>query len=172
MEKSTFLTPRGDRKCPKIAPRRPQDGLEDVFFRCRNLSSILIRFGSHFGAILAPFWLPFGSLLGPFGEPKSDQIRPRIFRSPPRGPKRRPRGPKRRPKGTQEPPKRHPQAAKRTKKGAKSTQKAAKSTKRGTQEHPNGKKCFKAFKYVARFPFLLGKVYVGCLFFTFFALKN
>ena len=130
-EKSLFLTPRGDPKRPKNSPRRSQDGLEELLFRCLILSSILVRFWSHFGAILAPFWLPFGTLWGAKIGPNSDsnlKIAPRGPKRRLRGPKRRPGGPKRRPKGTQEAPKRHPRAAKSTKKGAKSTKKARKST--------------------------------------------
>ena len=92
-EKSIFLTPRGDPKRPKSFPRRSQDGLEELLFRCLILSSILIRFGSHFGAILAPFWLPFGTLWGAKIGPNSDSN----LKIAPRGPKRRPRGPKRLP---------------------------------------------------------------------------
>ena len=56
-----FCSPRWHPKRPKIAPRHPQEGLEDVFFRCRKMCSILVRFE-----------LDFGSLLGALLAPKSD----------------------------------------------------------------------------------------------------
>ena len=65
-EKSTFLTPRGDPKRPKIAPRRHQDGLKELLFRCQNLFSILIRFGLRLGRF-------GGRLLGAKLAPKSDK---------------------------------------------------------------------------------------------------
>ena len=61
---STFLTPRSIPKRPKIVLRRPQDGLEEVFFSHRFLSSILIRFGSDFGSLWGSFWHPKSVILG------------------------------------------------------------------------------------------------------------
>ena len=54
-EKSTKMTPRSVPRRPKIIPRRLQGGLEEVLFSHRFLSSILVRFGSDFGAILEAF---------------------------------------------------------------------------------------------------------------------
>ena len=108
---STFLTPRSIPKRPKIVLRRPQDGLEEVFFSHRFLSSILIRFGVDFGSLWASFWEPksviFGivflmifacrSEIAPRAA-KSCQERPKSSPRPPksgqRAPKRRPRAPK------------------------------------------------------------------------------
>ena len=100
------VTSRGHRKRPKIAPRRPQDGLKEVLFRCSISSSILVRFGSRFGAILGPqdghfggrFLLFFG--MSPQGRPKRRQ----------EAPKGGPRGSKRRPGRPQEAPGRPPAA--------------------------------------------------------------
>ena len=61
---STFLTPRSIPKRPKIVLRRPQDGLEEVFFSHRFLSSILIRFGVDFGSLWASFWEPKSVIFG------------------------------------------------------------------------------------------------------------
>ena len=118
-EKSLFLTPRGDPKRPKNSPRRSQDGLEELLFRCLILSSILVRFGSHFGAILAPFWQPLGSQnRTKFGfkfedRPKRPQETPKRPQEAPRRPQE---APKRHPKGTHGQPraqKREPRAPKR-----------------------------------------------------------
>ena len=155
-EKSLFLTPRGDPKRPKNSPRRSQDGLEELLFRCLILSSILVRFGSHFGAILAPFWLPFGTLWGAKLGPNSDSN----LKIAPRGPKRRLRGPKRRPGG----PKRRPRGTQKAPTGSQEHKKGSQEHQKGTQEHPNGKKCFDVLTYVARFPFLLRQVYLRGLF--------
>ena len=134
---SVSRAPRQHPKRPKIAPRRPQDGLEDLLFRCRNLSSILIRFGCRFGAILAPILVPFGLLFGTLwgskidqnpssflflifvrfgtrfgailGSQEAPQRHPRVPKRQPRMPKRHPRAPKRQPRA----PKRHPRTSKR-----------------------------------------------------------
>ena len=81
------------------------------------LSSIFVRFGSRFGAIL---------------------------------------GPKRRPKGTQE----HPKGSQECQKGTQEHPKSSQEHQKDTQEHPNGNKCLKVITNVARFPFLLGQVYL------------
>ena len=60
---STKMTPRGDPKRPKIAPKRFQDGFGSVLFSHRFLSSILIGFGFDFGSL----WVPFDSLRRTFG---------------------------------------------------------------------------------------------------------
>ena len=119
-------TPRRGRDRPKIAPRQHQDGLEELLFRCRNLSSILVRFGCRFGAILGPFWHPFWNQNRSKNRPeipRSPQEPPRASQEPPRAAKRHPRRAKRHPKGTQE----HPKG---TQKAPKSTQKAPKRAKR------------------------------------------
>ena len=87
---STILPSGRHRKRPKIAPRRPQDGLKEVLFRCSISSSILVRFGTHFGAILAPQVGHVGGRFSLF-----------FWTSPQEVPKRLPRG-------RQETPKRHP----------------------------------------------------------------
>ena len=56
--KMFFWTPRWLPKCPKIAPRRLQEGLEKQLFSTSFLPSILVHFGSLFGSLLAPFWAP------------------------------------------------------------------------------------------------------------------
>ena len=61
---STFLTPRSIPKRPKIVLRRPQDGLEEVFFSHRFLSSILVGLGSDLGSLWAPFWEPTSVIFG------------------------------------------------------------------------------------------------------------
>ena len=61
---STFLTPRSIPKRPKIVLRRPQDGLEEVFFSHRFLSSILVGLGFDFGSLWAPFWEPKSVIFG------------------------------------------------------------------------------------------------------------
>ena len=54
------MTPRGDRKRPKITPRWLQDGLVAMFFSHRFLHCFLVA-----------FWSDFGGIWGGFGEPKS-----------------------------------------------------------------------------------------------------
>ena len=61
---SIKMTPRAVRKRPKIAPRRLQDDLEEVFFSHRFLSSILVGLGFDFGSLWAPFWEPKSVILG------------------------------------------------------------------------------------------------------------
>ena len=62
MTKTTKMTPRSVPKRLKILPRRLQDGLEEVFFSHRFLSSILVRFGSVLGSIWVSFGSPFAVL--------------------------------------------------------------------------------------------------------------
>jgi len=62
--KSIKMSPRAPTKRPKIAPRQPQDDLEDSFFSHRFLSSILVRFGSDFGSLWAPFLEPKSVIFG------------------------------------------------------------------------------------------------------------
>ena len=101
------VTSRGHRKRPKSNSRRSQDGLKEVLFRCSIFSSILVRFGTHFGAILGPqdghFWGRFLLFfcMSPQGRPKRRQEAPK---GAPGGPKRLPRGPKSAQKGPQEAP--------------------------------------------------------------------
>ena len=63
-EISINMTPRGDPKRPKIAPKRSQDGFGSVLFSHRFLSSILVGFGFDFGSLWAPFWEPKSVILG------------------------------------------------------------------------------------------------------------
>ena len=117
--------PRRHLKRAKIAPRRPQDGLEELLFRCRNLSSILVRFGCRFGAILGPFWRPFWDQNSSKNRPeipRSPQEPPRASQEPSRAARRHPRGPKRHPKGTQNEPKGTPKYPKGTQEYQKGTQ--------------------------------------------------
>ena len=124
-----FVTSRGHRKRPKMGPRRSQDGLEEVLFRCWIFSSILVRFGTHFGAILGPQNGHFGDRFLLF------------FWTSPRGrPKSAPRGPKRLQKAPREPlwelkfailvPKRLPRGSKRL-------PREPKLTPRGDREREN-----------------------------------
>ena len=92
-------------KRPKIAPRRPQDSLKEVLFRCSKLRSILVRFGLHFGCLL-------GGLLAPKRGPKTDQIRvpeqgrpQEAPRRPQEAPRELPRGPKKPSEGLKRPQK-------------------------------------------------------------------
>ena len=55
---STSRSPRRPLRRAKIAPRRPQDDLQEHLFLTSFLSSIWGRLGSHFGSILAPLWAP------------------------------------------------------------------------------------------------------------------
>ena len=52
------MTPGGDQKWAKIGPRRPQDSLKELLFRCQNLMSILLSFGLRFGRSWGAFWEP------------------------------------------------------------------------------------------------------------------
>ena len=120
------MTPRPVTKQPKIAPRRPQDGLKDGFCSYRFLSSSLVG-----------FVIDFGSLWAPFLEPKSvifgidfwmifacrSKIAPRAAKSGPRAAKSLPRASQERPRAAQERP-REPQEGPR----------AAKTDPRGAQE--------------------------------------
>ena len=63
-EKSIKMTPRGDPKRPKIAPKRFQDGFGSVLFSHRFLSSILVGFGFDFGSLWAPFSEPKSVIFG------------------------------------------------------------------------------------------------------------
>ena len=48
------MSPRAATKRPKIAPRRPQDGLMSVLFSLRFLHRFLVRFWCHIGSLVAP----------------------------------------------------------------------------------------------------------------------
>ena len=94
--KSIKMSPRAATKRPKIAPRQPQDDLEDSFFSHRFLSSILVRFGSDFGSLWAPFWEPKSVILGIYFWmifACRSKIAPRAAKSPPRAPQERPSWP-------------------------------------------------------------------------------
>ena len=105
-EKSTFLSPRGDPKRPKIVPRRPQDGLISILcslrFSHRFLITFCLDFGGIWGGLREPRSVIFGIdfHMSCQDRPKSGQERP----------KSRPRGQK----GTQKAAKRHPRASKKT----------------------------------------------------------
>ena len=106
-EKSTFLSPRAATKRPKIAPRRPQDDLEEVFFSHRFLSSILVGFGFDFGSLWAPFWEPKSVILGIdflmiFA--CRSKIAPRAAKSGPRAAQEWPRALQERPRAAQSAP--------------------------------------------------------------------
>ena len=104
---STFLTPRSIPKRPKIVLRRPQDGLEEVFFSHRFLSSILVGLGVDLGSLWAPFWEPTSVILGIdflmiFA--CRSKIAPRAPKSGQEHPKSSPRAPKSGLRGAQERP--------------------------------------------------------------------
>ena len=130
------MTPRSVPKRPKMLPRRLQDGLEAVFFSHRFLSSMLVRFGSDFGAILEPFWEPKSVILGIdfwmifHVVPGSPQERPKSGQEPP---KRGPRAPKSPPREAQERPRTSQECPK-------SGQEAPKSGKKGPKTAPRGPK--------------------------------
>ena len=149
------VTSRGHRKRPKIGPRRSQDGLEEVLFRCSILSSILVRFWSDFGSLLGPQMGHFGGRFLAFFR-TSPQWRPksaprgakRLQKGAPGGPKRRPRGLKSAQKGAQEAPKR-PQEAKRASKPKKKQKEAKESTrsrKKQSKQNSDGKEVEKSHK--------------------------
>ena len=127
--------PKTTQDHPKMAPR----WILRVVFSCRILSSIFVRFGSCFGAILAPFWHPFGSQ-------NRSKIRPKLPRSPqeaPRGAKRHPRRPKRHPRASKRhprAPKRRPRAPKRQPRAPKRHPRAPKRQPRGPKRHPRAPK--------------------------------
>ena len=91
-----FCSLRRCRKRPKIGPRRPQDGLQEVLFRCSKLRSILVRFGLDFGCLL-------GSLLAPKKGPKIDQIRVPEQGRPQEAPRRPQEAPRELPRGPNKP---------------------------------------------------------------------
>ena len=110
------VTSRGHRKRPKIAPRRSQDGLKEVLFRCSILCSLLVRFWFDFGAVLAPQMGHFGGGFSLFfrtslqGRPKiasrgakrlekAARETPRESREAPRAPKKVPKRPQEAPRG-------------------------------------------------------------------------
>ena len=102
------MTPRSVTKRLKILPRRLQDGLEEVFFSHRFLSSILVRFGIDFGAIWDPFWEPKSVIFGIdflmiFA--CRSKITPRAAKSLPRASQERPGAAQERPGAAQESPK-------------------------------------------------------------------
>ena len=103
--KHTFLTQDGSQDRPKMVPRPLQDDLQKLLFSSSFLSSILVRFWSQLGSILAPLWaskaaasdLPYGALLSlkrqksthgpprcPKSRPRRTQDRPRVPKNPPR----------------------------------------------------------------------------------------
>ena len=91
------MSPRADTKQPKIAPRQPQDDLEDSCFSYLFLTSILVRFGYDFGSRWAPFLEPksviFGIDFWMIFACRS-KIAPRAAKSGPRAAKSLPRAPK------------------------------------------------------------------------------
>ena len=107
------------RKRSKIAPRRPQDGLGEVLFRCSKSCLILIRFGFDFGCLWALPWAPKGDpksikFVSPTkGAPKRSPKRPQEA---PRGPKRPQESSQEAPRGSNNLPKRPPRASGETSK--------------------------------------------------------
>ena len=122
--------PKMASKMPKIAPRRPQEGLKKLLCSTSLWPSILIRFGLHFGS----FWEPVGPQnppqIGPQNYQKSTcanmvpqdrfkrhQDRPKRPQDPPKRPQDRP---KRLPRPSQtasrgpNPPQEAPQEAPKT----------------------------------------------------------
>jgi len=63
-----FCLPRRHRKRPKIAPRRPQDGLEEVLLLMSNFVSdfgaFWVRFGCRKDAQMEPKWHPKRTKIG------------------------------------------------------------------------------------------------------------
>ena len=123
------MSPRAVIKQPKIAPRWPQDGLEDSFFSYLFLFSILVRFGCDLGSLWDHFW-----------EPKSiifeidfwmifvcrSKIAPRAAKSCPRAAKSLPRGSQERPRepqGCQKVTQERPRVAKTDPRGAQEVRK-------------------------------------------------
>ena len=103
--KSIKMSPRAATNRPKIAPRQPQDDLEDSFFSHRFLLSILFRFGVDFGSLWAPFLEPKSVILGiDFWMIFACRSKsgPRAAKSGPRAPKSRPRAAQERPRAAQE----------------------------------------------------------------------
>ncbi len=111
---SVSRAPRQHPKRPKIAPRRPQDGLISVLFSLRFLHRFLVA-----------FWCDFGAIWGGFGESKSvilgidflmifacrSKSGPRAAKSGPRAAKSRQERPKSGPRAAKsgpKPPKRSP----------------------------------------------------------------
>ncbi len=150
------MSPRAATKRPKIAPRRPQDDLEEVFFSHRFLCSILVGLGSDFGSLWAPFWEPKSVIFGidfwmifacrsksdpraAKSGPRAPKSRPRAAQERPRAGQERPRAAQERPKSGQEQPKSGPRAAKIGQERPKSGPRAAKSGPRAAksgQERP------------------------------------
>ena len=119
------MSPRAVTKQPKIAPRWPQDGLEDSFFSYLFLFSILVRFGCDFGSLWAPFLEPKSVILGiDFWMIFAcrSKIAPRAAKSGPRAAKSLPRASQERPRAA----KRAPRAAKSNPRGPKTPEKRAK----------------------------------------------
>ena len=108
------MSPRAVTKQLKIAPRRPQDGLEDSSFSYRFLSSILVGFGSDVGSLWASFLEPKSVIFGIdfwmiFAcrskiAPRAAKSLPRASEERPRAAQERPREPQERQKVTQERP--------------------------------------------------------------------
>ena len=148
------MNPRAVPKWPKILPRRPQDGLEEVFFSHVFLSSILVRFGVRFWLHLGPL---LGAQIGNFwnrffddvcmlfqDRPKSAQEQPeppRASQEPPKSaqerPKSLPRASQERPRAAQERPREPQERQKVSQEGPR----AAKTDPRGAQQvrKDNGK---------------------------------
>ena len=120
--KSIKMSPRAVTKRPKIAPRQPQDDLEDSCFSYLFLTSILVRFGCDFGSLWAPFlepksvifgidfWMIFAcrSKIAPRAAkslPRASQERPRAAQEEPQSGQERPKSAQERPKSAQERPK-------------------------------------------------------------------
>ena len=107
--KSIKMSPRAVTKRPKIAPRQPQDDLEDCCFSYLFLTSILVRFGFDFGSLWAPFLEPKSVIFGiDFWMifacrskivPRAAKSGPRAAKSIPRASQERPRAAKRAPRG-------------------------------------------------------------------------
>ena len=95
--KMVFRTPRWPPKCPKIVPRRLQEGLGKHLFSTSFLPSILVRFWYRFGSLLAPFWASKTTLksiqksiknrLAARWPPRPLQDRPRVSQDAPRTPR-------------------------------------------------------------------------------------
>ena len=114
------MSPRAVTKRPKIAPRQPQDDLEDSCFSYLFLTSILVRFGCDFGSLWAPFLEPksviFGIDFWMIFACRS-KIAPRAAKSGPRAAKSAPRSAKSSPRAARSSQKRTKSGQKRPKRG-------------------------------------------------------
>ena len=133
------MSPRAVLKRPTILPRRPQDGLEEVFFSHLSLSSIWFCFGIYFFCHLGPL---LGTQIGHFGDrflddfcmsfqdrPKSGQERPKSRQEPPKSLPRAPKSGQGPPKSLPRAPKSGPRVVKRALRAAKSEPRGPKSGK-------------------------------------------